>query len=169
MKKRKTILSFLLIISAVLVNLVLANDSLANETKRNPSPETKWWQAGAEVGLLLPMLSMADIFAVIYYNRHASWHHLWKLFPFAAIRVFIAIYVGEVIDAYGGPERFYGDFYINSPCPLGFIKATEKGKAVNYNYYDSKELTRAVYPFMIELVESRKFLIDKGKENRANI
>lgn len=49
-------------------------------------------------GLLLPMLSMADIVAVIYYNRHASWQHLWKLFPFAAIGVFIAIWVGEVIN-----------------------------------------------------------------------
>ncbi len=52
----------------------------------------------ASAGLLLPMLSMADIFAVIYYNRHASWPHLWKLFPFAAAGVLIAIYVGEVIN-----------------------------------------------------------------------
>jgi hypothetical protein len=65
-----------------------------------------------------------------------------------------SVFVYEVIDAYGGPERFYGDFYINSPCPLGFIKATEKGKAVNYNYYDSKALTLAVYPFMIESVKA---------------
>lgn len=49
-------------------------------------------------GLLLPMLSMADIFAVIYYNRHASWPHLWKLFPFAALGVIIAIWVGAVIN-----------------------------------------------------------------------
>jgi uncharacterized protein len=49
-------------------------------------------------GLLLPMLSMADIMAVLYYNRHASWHHLWKLFPFAALGVIIAIWVGEVIN-----------------------------------------------------------------------
>jgi uncharacterized protein len=48
-------------------------------------------------GLLLPMLSMADIIAVLYYNRHASWSHLWKLFPFAAAGVIIAIYVGDVI------------------------------------------------------------------------
>lgn len=52
----------------------------------------------ASAGLLLPMLSMADIFAVIYYNRHASWPHLRKLFPFAAAGVIIAIWVGEVID-----------------------------------------------------------------------
>lgn len=49
-------------------------------------------------GLLLPMLSMADIFAVVYYNRHASWKHLWKLFPFAVPGILIAIWVGEVID-----------------------------------------------------------------------
>jgi uncharacterized protein len=49
-------------------------------------------------GLLLPMLSMADILAVVYYNRHASWHHLWKLFPFAAVGVIIAIWVGDVIN-----------------------------------------------------------------------
>ncbi len=49
-------------------------------------------------GLLLPMLSMADIVAVIYYSRHASWPHLWKLFPFAAAGVIIAIWVGEVIN-----------------------------------------------------------------------
>lgn len=49
-------------------------------------------------GLLLPMLSMADIVAVLYYNRHASWQHLWKLFPFAALGVVIAIWVGEIIN-----------------------------------------------------------------------
>ena len=48
-------------------------------------------------GLLLPMLSMADILAVIYYNRHASWPHLRKLFPFAVLGVLIAIWVGTVI------------------------------------------------------------------------
>ncbi|TVR69459.1 MAG: sulfite exporter TauE/SafE family protein [Marinilabiliales bacterium] len=49
-------------------------------------------------GLLLPMLSMADIIAVIYYNRHASWHHLRKLFPFAALGIIAAIWVGAVIN-----------------------------------------------------------------------
>lgn len=49
-------------------------------------------------GLLLPMLSMADVLAVLYYNRHASWSHLWKLFPFAALGVLLAIWVGDVIQ-----------------------------------------------------------------------
>jgi len=49
-------------------------------------------------GLLLPMLSMADVVAVLYYNRHASWPHLWKLFPFAATGILIALWVGEIIN-----------------------------------------------------------------------
>ena len=52
----------------------------------------------ASAGLLLPMLSMADIYAVVYYNRHASWPHLRKLFPFAVTGIFIAIYVGDAIN-----------------------------------------------------------------------
>lgn len=61
-----------------------------------------------------------------------------------------SVFVYEMIDAYGGPEAFYKDFYINSPCPLGLASIDQKGKETNYNYYDSRELTEAVYPFIIE-------------------
>jgi Domain of unknown function (DUF4918) len=64
-----------------------------------------------------------------------------------------SVYVYEVIEAYGGIERFYQDFYINSPCPLGFTKQQDNGKEVNYNYYDSKALTNAVYDFMLESMD----------------
>ena len=60
-----------------------------------------------------------------------------------------ATFVYEVINAYGGAEKFYGDFYIHSICPLGFTKTNEKGKEVNYNYYDSKELVESVNDFII--------------------
>jgi hypothetical protein len=64
-----------------------------------------------------------------------------------------SVFVYEVIEAYGGNEKFYQDFYINSPCPLGFTKLQDNGKEVNYNYYDSKALTAAVYDFMLETME----------------
>lgn len=64
-----------------------------------------------------------------------------------------SVFVYEVIEAYGGMEAFYNDFYINSPCPLGFTKMGDNGKEVNYNYYDSKALTEAVYDFMLESME----------------
>lgn len=66
-----------------------------------------------------------------------------------------SVFIYDVIDAYGGVKKFYSDFYINSPCPLGFVKTNEKGKEVNFNYYDSKELLEAVYPFMIKSIEAQ--------------
>jgi hypothetical protein len=56
-------------------------------------------------------------------------------------------FVYLMIEAYGGVEKFYKDFYINSICPLGFIKG-EGSKVVNYNYYDDKALTLAATPFI---------------------
>lgn len=66
-----------------------------------------------------------------------------------------SVFVYEVIKAYGGHEKFYGDFYISSLSPLGFTITDEKGKVKNYNYYDSRELTEAVYDFMVENVKTQ--------------
>ena len=52
----------------------------------------------ASSGILLPILCMADLFAVRYYHRHADWNHLWKLFPWAAIGVLIGTFVGDKIN-----------------------------------------------------------------------
>lgn len=60
-----------------------------------------------------------------------------------------ATFIYEMINAYGGVEKFYGKFYIHSICPLGFTIINDKGKEINYNYYDSKELTETVYDFII--------------------
>lgn len=51
----------------------------------------------ASTGILLPMLMMADIFGVSYYHRHAEWKYLWKLLPWAAVGIGIALWVGEVV------------------------------------------------------------------------
>ncbi|MEO9022259.1 MAG: uracil-DNA glycosylase family protein [Ginsengibacter sp.] len=66
-----------------------------------------------------------------------------------------ATFIYETIHAYGGTEKFYGDFYIQSIFPLGFTATNEKGKEVNYNYYDSKELIGSVYDFMIENIRKQ--------------
>ncbi len=57
-------------------------------------------------------------------------------------------FIYDMIDAFGGAEKFYRRIYINSVCPLGFTSINDKGKEVNYNYYDSKELTAAVHDFI---------------------
>ncbi|WGO99644.1 sulfite exporter TauE/SafE family protein [Saccharophagus degradans] len=52
----------------------------------------------ASSGIALPMLIMADIFAVAYYHRHANWGLLLKLFPWAAGGVIIGTTMGTFID-----------------------------------------------------------------------
>ena len=66
-----------------------------------------------------------------------------------------SVFVYEVIAAYGGLDKFYKDFYISAVCPLGFTISDAKGKVKNYNYYDSKELTKTVFPFMVESIQKQ--------------
>jgi hypothetical protein len=66
-----------------------------------------------------------------------------------------SVFVYEMIEAFGGARKFYESFYINSICPLGFTSVQQNGKEINYNYYDSKELTAAVYDFIIENIKKQ--------------
>jgi uncharacterized membrane protein YfcA len=52
----------------------------------------------ASTGIVLPLLCIADIAAVIYYNRHAQWKHFWKLIPWMAIGVLIGVFAGKDLN-----------------------------------------------------------------------
>ena len=52
----------------------------------------------ASTGILLPMLIVADVFAVIYYNRHAQWKYIFKLLPWMVVGVLIGVWVGNDIS-----------------------------------------------------------------------
>ncbi|MCK7557286.1 SMUG2 DNA glycosylase family protein [Chitinophaga sedimenti] len=72
-----------------------------------------------------------------------------------------SVFVYDVIEAYGGPEAFYHDFYFASVSPLGFTSVKPNGSEINYNYYDSKPLTIAVYDFMVKSIRQQlEFGID---------
>jgi hypothetical protein len=68
-----------------------------------------------------------------------------------------SVFIYDLIEKYGGPSKFYADFFINSICPLGFVRKNEKGNWVNCNYYDYPVLVKAVRPYMtsnlLKLVE----------------
>lgn len=53
--------------------------------------------AKPSTGILLPMLIVGDIFAVIYYHRHAQWKYLIKLLPFMALGVILGTWVGDTL------------------------------------------------------------------------
>ncbi len=61
-----------------------------------------------------------------------------------------SVFIYDMIQAYGGEQAFYKKFYITSICPLGFISRNNRGKEVNYNYYDNRQLYEAVQEFMVE-------------------
>lgn len=75
-----------------------------------------------------------------------------------------SVFVYEVIGACGGPEKFYGKWYINSLCPLGFVRVDANGREKNYNYYDSAALKKAATPFMVECLEKQ---LSFGIDTRA--
>lgn len=51
-------------------------------------------------GIVLPMLIIADIMAVFYYNRHARWSYLLKLLPWTLAGILLGTYIGDQLDEY---------------------------------------------------------------------
>jgi len=49
-------------------------------------------------GILLPILIMADIFAVVYYHRDAHWKHLLRALPWAFTGLILALWIGNLIN-----------------------------------------------------------------------
>ncbi len=69
-----------------------------------------------------------------------------------------SLFIYDVINAYGGAEKFYQDFYITAVSPLGF---TKHGK--NLNYYDDKSLQNDIKNFVIDCMNKQlKFGIDRS-------
>jgi len=75
-----------------------------------------------------------------------------------------SVFIYDMIHRYGGTERFYKDHFINSVCPLGFIRLNDAGKWVNCNYYDYPELVETVTPFMLS---NLKKLVALGIDSRT--
>ena len=74
-----------------------------------------------------------------------------------------SVFIYEMIHKYGGVEKFYSHFYINSICPLGFIQTT-KTSCINKNYYDYDDLYQSVESFMISTLRQQiDFGIDTKK------
>lgn len=64
-----------------------------------------------------------------------------------------SVFVYDIIQAFGGVEDFYRQFYINSPFPLAIVRRSKEGNFLNANYYDDKKLFECVKGFMIDSLE----------------
>jgi uncharacterized membrane protein YfcA len=56
--------------------------------------------AKASVGLLLPILIAADLFAVGYYRHHGRWRHLVKLLPWTLVGIGAGYLILSKIDSH---------------------------------------------------------------------
>ncbi|GJM28119.1 MAG: hypothetical protein DHS20C17_07540 [Cyclobacteriaceae bacterium] len=78
-------------------------------------------------------------------------------------------FIYQMIEAYGGVNDFYNDFYITSVSPLGF---TQNGK--NLNYYDLKQIQESWESFMVDCLKKqitfgakgRAFSLGQGKNQK---
>lgn len=61
-----------------------------------------------------------------------------------------SVFIYDFIAEYGGPDAFYGRYFLTALAPLGFTRA---GK--NLNYYDILALERAVTPFIVQSIEQQ--------------
>ncbi len=66
-----------------------------------------------------------------------------------------SVFVYEMIQAFGGVEEFYRQFYINSIFPLAIVREKSPHKWVNANYYDDNELFAMTEPYMIECLKKQ--------------
>jgi len=57
-----------------------------------------WADAKESVGLLLPLLIFADIFAAVYYHRKALWGHIIRLLPWAMTGIVAGFLIMRKID-----------------------------------------------------------------------
>ncbi|MEI9911371.1 MAG: uracil-DNA glycosylase family protein [Bacteroidota bacterium] len=70
--------------------------------------------------------------------------------PFGNSSELSAEFIYEVIEEYGGPAKFYSDYFISAVSPLGFTK-----EGVNMNYYDDKKLQESIMPFIIKNIKKQ--------------
>lgn len=61
-----------------------------------------------------------------------------------------SVFIYDMIHRFGGPDAFYGAFYLTAISPLGYTR-----QGLNLNYYDEPALMRAVKPFIVESLEKQ--------------
>lgn len=54
--------------------------------------------AKESTGLVVPLLIFADIFAVVYYNRHTQWKYIIRFLPWILAGILIGVFIGKDLN-----------------------------------------------------------------------
>jgi len=81
-------------------------------------------------------------------------------------------FIYKVVEAFGGAREFYSKFFLSSLFPLALTKDSGSGKPVNYNFYDDRATTNALWPFITDAIRTqtgfgynRRVAISLGRKN----
>ncbi|WP_232622880.1 sulfite exporter TauE/SafE family protein [Pareuzebyella sediminis] len=58
------------------------------------------FDAKASTGIVVPLLVVGDIFAVIYYNRHANWWYIARFLPWIIVGILIGVFIGNDLNEF---------------------------------------------------------------------
>lgn len=61
-----------------------------------------------------------------------------------------SVFIYKMIEAFGGAEKFYRQYYISAMSPLGFVKNNK-----NLNYYDDKVLLKRIQVFAANCIQKQ--------------
>lgn len=76
-----------------------------------------------------------------------------------------SVFVYDVIDAAGGPDLFFKEVYINSVCPVGFVKTDVKtGKQTNFNYYDDAKFAKNLENYIVAHIKEQQAIAQSYKK-----
>ena len=56
------------------------------------------FEARESTGIVVPLLVFGDIFAVIYYNRHARWSYIVRFLPWMVTGILLGVLIGNNLD-----------------------------------------------------------------------
>ncbi|MEP3210763.1 MAG: sulfite exporter TauE/SafE family protein [Maribacter sp.] len=56
------------------------------------------FEAKESTGIVVPLLIFGDVFAVIYYNRHAQWSYIIRFLPWMIFGILIGVLLGNDLD-----------------------------------------------------------------------
>ncbi|MCP4975116.1 MAG: sulfite exporter TauE/SafE family protein [Maribacter sp.] len=54
--------------------------------------------AKESTGLVVPLLIFADVFAVVYYNRHTQWKYIIRFLPWILAGILIGVFIGMDLE-----------------------------------------------------------------------
>ncbi|MVM38643.1 DUF4918 family protein [Spirosoma sp. HMF3257] len=83
-------------------------------------------------------------------------------------------FIYQVVEAFGGAKEFYSQFFLTSLFPLALTKSGRGTGPINYNFYDDRITTEALWPAITETVRTqinfgynRKVAVCLGRKNET--